>query len=39
MGSVFPKTGVPREELLARMDQVREGDSKWHEGRMISSIY
>ena len=39
MARVFPKTGVPAEDLLAKMDAVRESDPKWREGRMISSVY
>jgi glutamate/tyrosine decarboxylase-like PLP-dependent enzyme len=39
MSTVFPKAGLPREDLLATMAKVREDDPKWREGRMISSVY
>ena len=39
MSNVFPKAGLPREDLLATMAKVREDDPKWREGRMISPVY
>jgi len=35
----LPKKGLPREEVLARMETARSGDAKWREGRTWSLVY
>ena len=37
--TVFPREGVPWDELERVMDEVRAGDMAWREGRMIMSCY
>lgn len=35
----IPKTGVPREKILAEFDTLRQGDADWRGGRTFSLVY
>lgn len=37
--TIFPKQGIPWEQLHRVMDEARKGDSDWHGGRMAMSSY
>ena len=35
----LPKSGTPRDTVLKTLNDLRSGDSKWHEGRTFSLVY
>ncbi len=36
---VIPRAGIPREELLSRMKEMKQGDLDWEGGRTFSLVY
>lgn len=39
MSITLPARGLPHDEILARLEQLREGDADWREGRVFSLVY
>jgi glutamate/tyrosine decarboxylase-like PLP-dependent enzyme len=35
----FPKTGASKDEVLARMRALKQGDAKWRDGKTFSLVY
>ena len=39
MSVTLPARGLPHEEILHRLEDLREGDADWREGRVFSLVY
>lgn len=39
MSVTLPARGLPHDEILERMKELREGDADWREGRVFSLVY
>ena len=35
----LPAKGIPRDEILGKMDEFHEGDANWKDGRTWSLVY